>query len=306
MAAEVPQTLEYSGGQLNVAPMLEVENFTNWKKGFCATLLDFHNSPDDEEDTRSNQEYLNDLEEEFHERAMLGKSKSSGASTSKSSMVKNKGLVVEAYEWDKEDVSSDDNEMVEVKVLMAFANDENVDVGKESARNGEWVKISIRKHVNIEILKENQNPRKELKELTTITKTWLNSSNKVNQCISEQIPNQKKRSLGLDQLTEKPSSFGQTDFVFIKSSADDTKVSIPGVERPWLSEAEGFNLPNHDTGRILLVESQLKVTDSSVIVTNSSVTNYDSADESLVCSTPIPLLEKLAGAEPVSGSKTIK
>ncbi|GKB68311.1 retrovirus-related pol polyprotein from transposon TNT 1-94, partial [Tanacetum coccineum] len=164
MAAEVPQTLEYSGGQLNVAPMLEVENFTNWKKGFCATLLDFHDSPGDEEDTRSNQEYLNDLEEEFHERAMLGKSKrffkkgsqrfsgekatdetqchicgrkghfardwptkdfeakynkvkaklallSSGASTSKSSMVKNKGLVVEAYEWDKDDVSSDDNEM---------------------------------------------------------------------------------------------------------------------------------------------------------------------------------------------------
>ncbi|GJT01350.1 retrovirus-related pol polyprotein from transposon TNT 1-94 [Tanacetum coccineum] len=32
MAAEVPQTLEYRGGQLNAAPLLEVENFTNWKK----------------------------------------------------------------------------------------------------------------------------------------------------------------------------------------------------------------------------------------------------------------------------------
>ncbi|GJR94201.1 hypothetical protein Tco_0266375 [Tanacetum coccineum] len=32
MAAEVPQNLEYMGGQLNAAPMLEVENFTNWKK----------------------------------------------------------------------------------------------------------------------------------------------------------------------------------------------------------------------------------------------------------------------------------
>ncbi|GKE48474.1 hypothetical protein Tco_1479732, partial [Tanacetum coccineum] len=29
---DVPQTLEYRGGQLNVAPVLEVENFTNWKK----------------------------------------------------------------------------------------------------------------------------------------------------------------------------------------------------------------------------------------------------------------------------------
>ncbi|GKB11494.1 hypothetical protein Tco_0845417 [Tanacetum coccineum] len=30
-------------------------------------------------------------------------------------MVKNKGLIAEAYEWDEEEVSLDDNEMVEVK-----------------------------------------------------------------------------------------------------------------------------------------------------------------------------------------------
>ncbi|GKA60339.1 hypothetical protein Tco_0759746 [Tanacetum coccineum] len=59
-------------------------------------------------------------------------------------MVKNKGLIAEAYEWDEEEVSSDDNEMVEVKVLMTLA-EENGDVSKESARNGEWVKISMRK-----------------------------------------------------------------------------------------------------------------------------------------------------------------
>ncbi|GJZ94373.1 hypothetical protein Tco_0666576 [Tanacetum coccineum] len=31
-AVEVPQTLEYMDGQLNSAPVLEVKNFTNWKK----------------------------------------------------------------------------------------------------------------------------------------------------------------------------------------------------------------------------------------------------------------------------------
>ncbi|GJS36041.1 hypothetical protein Tco_0534423 [Tanacetum coccineum] len=31
-AVEVPQTLEYMGDQLNAAHVLEVENFTNWKK----------------------------------------------------------------------------------------------------------------------------------------------------------------------------------------------------------------------------------------------------------------------------------
>ncbi|GJT92674.1 hypothetical protein Tco_1081519 [Tanacetum coccineum] len=286
-------------------------------------------------------------------------------------MVKNKGLIIEAYEWDEEDVSSDDNEMVEVKVLMALAKENDV-VSKEGAINGECVKISMRKvhtilemednddrkvcldylcidlnyveeqrsnllskhrnlvhelntckeqllvlkqakldfftmqHVNTEILKENKNLRTEQKELKVITETWLNSSNKVNQCISEQIPYQKKRILGVDQLIEDSSSSGLKDLVFIKSSADDTKVSIPGVERPWFFEAEGFILPNHDTGRILPSESQRNTTDPSVAVTDSSMTDYDSTDESSVCSIPLPPLKKLDGAEPISRPKTIK
>ncbi|GJV18717.1 hypothetical protein Tco_1367737 [Tanacetum coccineum] len=134
-------------------------------------------------------------------------------------------------------------------------------------------------HVNTKILKENKNLRIELKELTAITETWLNSSNKVNQA---------------------------KDLVFVKSSADDTKVSIPGVERPWLSKAEGFILPNHDTGRILLAESQRNTTDPLVAGTDSSATEYDSANESLVCSTSPPPLKKLDGVEHVSGPKTIK
>nr|GEZ83265.1 hypothetical protein [Tanacetum cinerariifolium] len=130
--------------------------------------------------------------------------------------------------------------------------------------------------------------------------------NKVSQCISEQIPSQKKRVLRVVQLIEDPSSYGQKDLVFVKSSADDIKVSIPGVERPWLSKAKGFILPNHDTGRILPVESQRNKTNPSIVITDSSATEYDLADESLVCSTHLPLLKKLDGAEPTSGPKTIK
>ncbi|GKA34995.1 hypothetical protein Tco_0721424 [Tanacetum coccineum] len=140
-------------------------------------------------------------------------------------------------------------------------------------------------HVNTEILKENQNLRKELKELTTITETWLNSSNKVNQCISEQIPNQKKRILGIDQFTKDPFSSGRKYLVFVISLADETKVSIPGVERSWLSEVEGFILPNHDTGIILPTESQVNIIDPLVAVTDSPATDFDSIDESSVCST---------------------
>ncbi|GJT18055.1 retrovirus-related pol polyprotein from transposon TNT 1-94 [Tanacetum coccineum] len=284
---------------------------------------DFQDSPDDEEDTRSSHEYLNDLEEEYQARALLAKSKrffKKGTQRFSSAKATDQTECHKYGKKDEEEVSLDDNEMVEVKVFMALPEDNDV-VSKEGARNSEWVKISMRKllvlkqakldfitmhHVNTEILKENKNLSTELKELTVITKTWLNSSNKVNKCIIEQIPSQKKRILGVDQLTEDPSNSGQKDLVFVKSLVDDTKVSIPGVERPWLFKAEGFILPNHDTGRILPAESQRNTNDPSVAVTDFSATDYDYVDESSVCSTLLPPLKKLDGAEPISGPKTIK
>nr|GEV82661.1 hypothetical protein [Tanacetum cinerariifolium] len=285
---EVPQTLECRGSQLNAAPVQE----------------DFQDSPDDEEDTRGSHEYLNNLEEEYQARALLVKSKSSSrkhkpklrptkdfeakynkvkaklallsssSSASKASMVKNKGLIAEAYKWDKEEVSSDDNEMVEVKVLMALAEENDV-VSKEGARNGEWVKISMRKVHTLLEMKDTEDRNVCLDYL----------------CIDLNYVEEQRRL---------------KDLVFVKSSADDIKVTIPGVERPWLSEAKGFILPNHDTGRILPSESQRNTIDSSVTVTDSSATDYDSADKSSVSSIPLPLLKKLDGAEPISGPKTIK
>nr|GFD22013.1 retrovirus-related Pol polyprotein from transposon TNT 1-94 [Tanacetum cinerariifolium] len=103
---------------------------------FSSIVQDFQDNPNDEEDTRSSHEYLNDLEEEYQVRALLAKSKRFFKKASKASMVKNKGLIAEAYEWEKEKVSSGDNEMVEVKVLMALAEENNV-VSKEGAINGE-------------------------------------------------------------------------------------------------------------------------------------------------------------------------
>ncbi|GKE35152.1 hypothetical protein Tco_1454474, partial [Tanacetum coccineum] len=56
---------------------------------------------------------------------------------------KNKGLFAETFDWDEEEVS-DEEEVTQVKVLMALADDELL-VGKSHARNGEWVDITIRK-----------------------------------------------------------------------------------------------------------------------------------------------------------------
>ncbi|GKC37471.1 retrovirus-related pol polyprotein from transposon TNT 1-94 [Tanacetum coccineum] len=70
----------------------------------------------------------------------------STSQNSETSQSKNKGLVVEIFDWDEEEVSNDE-EMTQVKVLMVLANDELV-VGKNHARNGEWIDITMRK-VNI-------------------------------------------------------------------------------------------------------------------------------------------------------------
>ncbi|GJW78072.1 retrovirus-related pol polyprotein from transposon TNT 1-94 [Tanacetum coccineum] len=80
MAAEVPRTLEYRGGQLNAAPILEKKSlvFATLLSTafFCISIVqDFQDSPDKKEDTRSSQEYMDNFKEEYQARALLAKSK---------------------------------------------------------------------------------------------------------------------------------------------------------------------------------------------------------------------------------------
>nr|GEX55532.1 hypothetical protein [Tanacetum cinerariifolium] len=141
-------------------------------------IQDFQENSDDEVDERSSEEYLRDLDIEYQERAFKGHiardcfSKTSNPSylspkdykaeykkmkakltllevspsspqNTKTFQPKNKFLVAEIFDWDEEEVSEDE-EVTQVKVLMALANDE-LTVGKSHARNGKWVKITIRK-----------------------------------------------------------------------------------------------------------------------------------------------------------------
>ncbi|GKD74954.1 retrovirus-related pol polyprotein from transposon TNT 1-94, partial [Tanacetum coccineum] len=71
-------------------------------------------------------------------------------------------------------------------------------------------------------------------------------------------------------------------------------MSITSSNKPRLYKAEDYTLPNHDTCKVPSDESQRNTADPLVAVSNSSVTDYDSADESSVCSNPLPPLEKLA------------
>ncbi|GJX07388.1 hypothetical protein Tco_0195320 [Tanacetum coccineum] len=77
--------------------------------------------------------------------------------------------------------------------------------------------------------------------------------------------------------------FWPKDLVFVKSSADNSEVSITSSNKHKLSEAEDSTLSNHDTGKVPSNESQRNTTDHSVVVSDSSTTDYDSTDESSVC-----------------------
>ncbi|GJX14724.1 retrovirus-related pol polyprotein from transposon TNT 1-94, partial [Tanacetum coccineum] len=166
-------------------------------------IQDFQENSDDEVDERTSEEYLRDLDIEYHERALLENSKrfikrrnnfSSQKANENTKCYKcgNKGhfardyysktseppykspvnnyssmskgfqpkftpkliqsfsnsiikliQITETFDWDEEKVS-DEEEVTQVKVLMALAGDE-LTVRKSHACNGEWVDITMRK-----------------------------------------------------------------------------------------------------------------------------------------------------------------
>ncbi|GJY18866.1 hypothetical protein Tco_0390357 [Tanacetum coccineum] len=177
---------------------------------------------------------------------------------------------------DEEEVSSDDNEMVEVKVLLVLAEENDV-VNKEGARNGEWVKIFMRKVYTLLEMEDNDDRKNYLDYL----------------CIDLNYVEEQKNNL----------MSKHRDLV---QELNTSKEQLLVLKQAKLDFLTMFYLPNHDTGRILPAESQRNTTEPLVAVIDSSKTDYDLADESSVCKTSLPPLEKLDGTEPVFGPKTIK
>ncbi|GKC37653.1 retrovirus-related pol polyprotein from transposon TNT 1-94 [Tanacetum coccineum] len=350
-------------------------------------MFDFQENSNDEIDERSSEEYLRDINTEFHKRALLENSKlskgfqlkftpkliqssqnsssraepkiqkdykakhnkmkaklalleanSSTSQNPKTFQLKNKVLVAETVDWDEEEVSNDE-EVTQVKVLMVVADNE-LTVGKNYARNDEWIDITMRKinillsmdedadwqnylnYINIDlkfvkeqrlnllskynkivfelnkcrdellVLKQakldavtfqiqntkltklNHALQEQLKEEKKINEKWLTSSKKVSQCISEQIPHQKKKVLGYDHEM------------------------VPKT-KDWVERLNpDSRLPNFNTRRILVPESQ--AVNESLKPTETSNTPESSKDSKIESLTPLPPLKNLQGASPSS------
>nr|GFA00062.1 retrovirus-related Pol polyprotein from transposon TNT 1-94 [Tanacetum cinerariifolium] len=240
--------------------------------------------------------------------------------TPKTFQPKNKGLVAKTFDWDEKEVS-DDEEVTQVKVLMALADDE-LTVGKNHARNGKWINITIRKvnillsmdedanwqnylmYINIdlkfveeqrlnlllkynkivfeldkyrdellllkqakldavtfqiqntELTKLNHALQEQLKEENKINEKWLTSSKKISQCISEQIPHQKKKVLGGELFTESSSKMNENKNLFVHASIGYVHEMV-SKSKDWIERLNpDRKLPNFNTGRNLVLENQ--------------------------------------------------
>ncbi|GKA64979.1 retrovirus-related pol polyprotein from transposon TNT 1-94 [Tanacetum coccineum] len=166
---------------------------------------------------------------------------------------------------------SDQEDVTQVKVLMALADDE-LHVRKSHARNGDWVGITIRKVNTLISMDEDAD--------------WQNYLN-------EQIPHQKKKVLGSELLTESLSKININENAFIPASMGHDQEMVPKT-KDWVERLNpDSKLPNFNTGRILVPESQ--VVNESLETLNTPKSSKDFEVEFL---TPLPPLKNLQGASP--------
>ncbi|GJX78379.1 retrovirus-related pol polyprotein from transposon TNT 1-94 [Tanacetum coccineum] len=280
---------------------------------------DFQENSDDEVDEVSNEEYLRDLDIKFHERALLANSKrfikrrnnfsSQKANentecfkcgvkghfakdcfsktfepsykspvTGYSSVSKGQSL----YLLDPKGLSTKEQSLAADELTVGEKR-------KNHARNGEWIDISMRKlnHALQEQLKE----EKKINE-------WLTSSKKASQCISEQIPHQKKKVIGGELFTESLSKINVNENLFIPASIDYDQEMVP-KSKDWVERLNpDTKLPNFNTRRILVPKS--KAVNETLKPTKGSTDPESSKDSEAESITPLPPLKNIQGALPSS------
>ncbi|GJW58663.1 retrovirus-related pol polyprotein from transposon TNT 1-94 [Tanacetum coccineum] len=191
---------------------------------------------------------------------------------------------------------SDEEEVTQVKVLMALADDELI-VGKSHARNGNSISHHHEKFVEEQRLEHTvlSITKEQLKEEKKINEKWLTSLKKVSQCINEQIPHQKKKVHGGKLLTGSSSKMNENENLFVPASMRYDQEMVPKT-KDWVERLNPVSKhPNFNTGRILVPKSQ--AVNESLETSNTLESSKDSEAEFL---TPLPPLKILQGASPSS------
>nr|GFA65431.1 hypothetical protein [Tanacetum cinerariifolium] len=141
----------YEEGLINDIYASKTQRFTIQALSLKALISNIYSQDSDldvEEDNRTNNEFMADLNVEYHERAPLAnqnrfykRENDKGKGDKEKSY---KGLIIESFDWDDESVSSEDEGTTKFKAFMAIAKDKP-SVGKSDARSGQWVEITMKK-----------------------------------------------------------------------------------------------------------------------------------------------------------------
>ncbi|GJS91603.1 hypothetical protein Tco_0774239 [Tanacetum coccineum] len=122
----------------------KLNNYSSVSKGFqpkfTPKLIQSSSNLNSQADPKFQKDYKAKYKKMKAKLALLEASPSSFQNP-KNFQPKNKGLLVKTFDWDKEEIF-DEEEVSQVKVLMALADDE-LTVGNNHARNDEWVDITI-------------------------------------------------------------------------------------------------------------------------------------------------------------------
>nr|GEV60226.1 hypothetical protein [Tanacetum cinerariifolium] len=142
----------YKEGLIDDIYAYQTQRFTIQASSSKALISSNHYQDSDsdvEEDNRTNNEFMADLNAEYHERALLANQKRfykrfGRVGSARKPMDKPKRLVSLVGNQDDEYVSSEDKGTTKFKAFMAIAEDEPL-VGKGDARSGQWVEITMKK-----------------------------------------------------------------------------------------------------------------------------------------------------------------
>ncbi|GJY82788.1 hypothetical protein Tco_0496164 [Tanacetum coccineum] len=148
------------------------------------------------------------------------------------------------------------------------------------------------------LTKLNQALQEQLKEEKRINEKWLTSSKKVSQCINEEIPYQKKKVLGGELFTESSSKMNENENLFVPASMGYDQEMVPKT-KDWVERLNpDSKLPNFNSGRVLVLESQ--AVNELFKPTKTLDTPELSKDFEAESLTPLPPVKNLQGASPSS------
>ncbi|GKE36035.1 hypothetical protein Tco_1455357, partial [Tanacetum coccineum] len=194
-----------------------------------------------------------------------------------------KGLVAESFDWDEESVSFEDEGVTKVKAFMAIVEEEP-SVGKNDARSGQWVEITMKKVQRLLSMTDGDE-RKHVLDYTHIDLDYVEDQRK--------------------NLISKFNSLNQ-ELSSCKSELTDLK-NTKALNCSLQNEITRLNLENESQRDEIsdLKKVIEKWTSSKAVESPSETAPEITSDFEFECDIqePMPHLPKLLGVEPNDSSK---